>query len=91
MSKNQFALNKKRARNNFKLHAMDRLRERYGIDLDEEGWIDFKNKMYKAKFLKKQYNSRTVRELEYQGKRVILVWDSAYGEIVTVIPPNGTY
>jgi len=91
MPKNYFANKKKMARRNFKLHAIDRLRERYGIDLDEAGWIDFKNQMYRAKFIKRQLGGRTVRELEYRDQKIIFIWDNIYGEVVTIIPPGGTY
>ena len=88
MSKNRFAENKKQARRNFRLHSMDRLKERYGLELDDAGWIDFKNHLYKSALVYKQSVGRAIRRVTYAGVDILYIWDVSYGEVVTVLPKD---
>ena len=86
MSKNRFAENRKQARRNFKNHAIDRLRDRYDLALDDAGWIDFKNHLYKSVLIYRETMARAVRRVNYAGKDILYIWDAHHGEVVTVLP-----
>lgn len=76
-------LTKKRAQ---QIHAMNRARERHGLNLTLDLFLDLSRLAMKAPVLERQSNRISVREINHEGHRLVVVFDSHRGQIVTFLP-----
>jgi hypothetical protein len=74
-------------------HTKNRLKERYGLDIDEEVYQNLCRDLMRLKV--EIYSSRPAGGgrselcIEFQGQRVRIIWDKRTRNIVTVLPREG--
>lgn len=71
-------------------HAKRRIRERYGISVNRHQLRDIAEQIRqgRALFVERQSNRVTRWVVEYQGKKILVIYDSLRGNVVTALPAS---
>lgn len=72
-------------------HAKWRALERYHMQFTSDDLKAIRGLLNAKTFVRRQSNTRTVHAVEYQGKRLLLVYHTGRHAILTFLPPDAEH
>lgn len=79
-------------RNNY-IHLRRRIKQRYGITINRKKYNGLCRQIKESRsiFLGRQTTSRTVHQINLDGRKLIVVYNTHHNNIVTVLHPGKSY